>query len=151
MDRQQTFAVRIGKGTQEKLIDDGEDGCIPTDAERKGEDNCHRESRRAAQGATRVPDVAHQVLDERSAADVVSFLLEPKTVTKPAASGLLGVGLAHAGAQILAGQQLEMEGHLPIHVAIARAPREKRDQTSDGTGDRTAHLRLRARGRATPA
>ena len=65
VDRQQTFAVRIGKGTQEKLIDDGEDGCIATDAEREGEDNCHRESRR--RGARRDPCAGRRASGARRA------------------------------------------------------------------------------------
>ena len=60
-----------------------------------------------------------------------SFSLQHAAETAP--RGALGVRLAHARAHVLARHRLDVKRHLPIHLAVAGAPREERDQPADET------------------
>src|SRR6187431_1479608 len=94
-----------------------------------------------------MPDVSHDVLEERRAADVVTAFLVPEHTAESATGRLFRLCLAHAGAQVFSGHRLEMKRHLLVHVVVACVPGKERDQAADEPGATSRHVKLPARSR----
>ena len=138
VDHHQLVAVRIGQGPQQELIDDGEDRGVAADTEREREHDGGGEAGTLAQAARHVTHVAHQAVEPARRSDVVTLFLQPQHAAEPRLGGAAGIAGIHPAALVFARELIDVEGHLAIHVAIARVPGEDGEQAADESR-RTRH------------
>lgn len=142
--------IFIGERTQDDGIDDAEDRGRGADAEREREYHGRREAWASPQPTPRVPDVPGHLLQEPCTPDLVAFLLEPEHAAETRPGGAIRLRLAHACLHVLPPDRFEVERHLLIHVAVAGAGRESRDESAKEAAWTQSHLTLPVRWREAP-
>ena len=83
-----------------------------------------------------MPDVPHDFLNEAAAQDVVTLFLEPECAAETSTGCARRLRLAHTRADEVTRHRLDVKRHLLIHLAIAGAPSEERDQAAEERGGR---------------
>ena len=119
----QSIRVRIRQRVEEYRLDDGEHRCVDADPQGQGDESHERK----AAGVHQLPEPGLHVVShliEMSGADVVAGFLVAAHVAKAPARGARGVCLAHARANILTSNGVDVKRHLLIHLRVLRIPSE---------------------------
>ncbi len=137
-------APGIRKRSQQRRVDEGEDGCVGADPEREGQRGDGCKSGTLAQGSQGIAKVLRETLEDGPAPDGASVFFQHSHVPENPPRGVTRFFRRKAGLLLLLGFGLEMGAQFTIEVLLAPPPSHLNPPRAGACSAASRHSYLKA-------